>query len=234
MRRTTSETHAIPLVLLLGLVGLTCKTVPSPPPASPAGAAGEAAPPVPELAGQVASTLFKISISRHHRVPKSGAVPPEHANQRNEDTWKGDPGKLYDVTFHVRGIVEPRIYEGGRPDPASPFVQVGGTASDRPGEHGRQYAVFKVEVSDPEQVYFLNKDHANLAHHEVYPIDYRLNVKVRGGARVAVALVDQPESGAIANHRDLVLDGIPPGVLAQPFKDQFLYVVADRVAPAAD
>ena len=200
-----------------------------------AGDAGPAeAPPAAgvDLLGKVARSLIKITCSNYVGDQTSGPVPANQINQRNEDTFKGDPAKTYDVTFRVRGVVEPRIYDAGMTDPASPFVQVGGTPSTANREHGIQYGVFKIEVSDPKQVYYLNKDHMNLKDHELYKLDYKLVVKVKGGATVAAAFIDRAGSGAIANHRNVVLEGVPADVVMQPFKDQFLYIEGDTVAPA--
>ena len=137
------------------------------------------------------------------------------------------------MTFRVRGVVEPRIYEGGAPDAtSSPFVQVGGMPSNVNREHGIQYGVFRIEVSDPKQVYYLNKDHMNLKDHELYMLDFKLKVKVKGGATVSAVFSDRANSGAIANHRNVVLAGVPTDVVMQPFKDQFMYIEGDSVAPA--
>jgi hypothetical protein len=186
-----------------------------------------------DLLGKVAKSLIKITCSNYVGNQTSGPVPAAQTNQRNEDTFKGDPAKTYDVTFRVRGVVEPRIYDGGTPDPtSSPFVQVGGMPSNVTREHGVQYGVFRIEVSDPKQVYYLNKDHMNLKDHELYKLDYKLTVKVKGGATVSAVFSDRAGSGAIANHRNVVLEGVPSDVVMQPFKDQFMYIEGDTVIPA--
>jgi hypothetical protein len=186
-----------------------------------------------DLLGKVARSLIKITCSSYVGNQTSGPVPAAQTNQRNEDTFKGDPAKIYDVTFRVRGVVEPRIYDGGTPDPtSSPFVQVGGMPSNVTREHGVQYGVFRIEVSDPKQVYYLNKDHMNLKDHELYKLDYKLTVKVKGGATVSAVFSDRAGSGAIANHRNVMLEGVPSDVVTQPFKDQFMYIEGDTVIPA--
>jgi hypothetical protein len=89
--------------------------------------------------------------------------------------------------------------------------------------------VFKIEVSEPRQVYFLNKDQ-NLKDHELYKLDYKIALKVKGGATISMVFADRPKSGAIANHKSMVVDGIPAEVVMQPFKDQFMYIEADAVS----
>ncbi len=173
--------------------------------------------------GKVQKSVFKITLTRTVGNGTSGPIASAMENQKNEDTLKGDATKTYDVTFRVRGLVEPRIYEGGMADPASPWLQVGGMPSNTGAEHGRQYGVFKIEVSDPKQVWFLNKDQ-KLKDHELYKLDYMVTVKAKGGATISVVFADAPSSGAIANHKNMVVEGIPEDVVKQPFKDQFMLI----------
>jgi hypothetical protein len=184
-----------------------------------------------ELTGKVARTVFKITCSARIGDGTSGPIPSAQENQRNEDMLKGDATRSYDVSFHVRGLVEPRIYEGGTPDATNPWLLVGGMPSDVNREHGRQYGVFKIEVSEPRQVYFLNRDQ-RLKNHELYKLDYKVVVRARGGATVSMVFADRASSGAIANHRSVVVDDVPAEVVAQPFKDQFMWIEVDSVAPA--
>jgi hypothetical protein len=86
-------------------------------------------------------------------------------------------------------------------------------------------------VREPPQAYFLNRYHRDHTDHEVYPMDYRLTVRVKGGARLAVVL-SNGNSCAITNHRNRVVDGLPPEVIMQPFKDQFLYIEAEAIGEA--
>jgi hypothetical protein len=97
---------------------------------------------------------------------------------------------------------------------------------------GGQYVRLRIEVSDPQQVYYLNRFVQGMhTDHEVYPMDYRLKVQIKGGATVAVIL-QNGNNCSIANHRNKVVEGLPADVIMQPFKDQFLYVEGDAVAPA--
>ena len=188
-----------------------------------------------DLLGKVGQVADQDHLLELRRQPDQRSRARAQTNQRNEDTFKGDPAKTYDVTFRVRGVVEPRIYDGGTPDPtSSPFVQVGGMPSNVTREHGVQYGVFRIEVSDPKQVYYLNKDHMNLKDHELYKLDFKLTVKVKGGATVSAVFSDRAGSGAIANHRNVVLEGVPSDVVMQPFKDQFMYIEGDTVIPAPE
>jgi hypothetical protein len=192
-------------------------------------AAGEAPPAAGgvELLGKVHKTLFKVTISML-QDGRSGVVPVPQRKQRNEDTFTGDASKNYEVVFRIRGLVEPRIYDGGMLDPASPFINIGGTPNTGGGENRAQYANFRLDVSEPRQVYHLNRFQMGHTDHQVYPMDYRLKVRMKGGALVA-AVVDDSNCCAIANHTNKVVPGFPEDVVMQPFKDQFIYYEAESV-----
>ncbi len=182
--------------------------------------------------GKLDKTLFKVVITKYDGDGRSGCgVVASQVNQLNEDTLKGDATKTYDVTFRVRGLVEPRMYNGGMTDPASPFINVGGTPNNGGAENQGQYGIFKVEVADPKMAYYINAFHTGHTDHQVYPMDYKLKVKAKGGSKISVSTVDT-NACAIANKANKVVDGVPTDVVMQPFKDQFLYVEAESVAEA--
>jgi hypothetical protein len=184
------------------------------------------------VVGKLDKTLFKIVITKYDGDGRSGCgVVEAQKNQTNEDTLKNDASKTYDVTFRVRGLVEPRMYNAGTPDPASPFINVGGTPNNGGAENQGQYAIFKIDVAEPKQSYYLNAFHGDHKDHQVYPMDYRLKVKAKGGSKISVLLVDS-NACAIANKMNKIVEGLPADVLMQPFKDQFLYVEAESVVAA--
>ena len=180
--------------------------------------------------GKLEKTLFKIVITNYDPDGRSGCgVVAAQKNQTNADVLVGDATKTYEVTFRVRGLVEPRMYNGGMADPASPFINVGGTPNTGGAENQGQYANFKVEVADPKLSYHINAFHTGHTDHQVYPMDYRLKVRAKGGSMISVMLVDS-NACAIANRMNKIVDGLPADVVMQPFKDQFLYVEAEAVA----
>ena len=187
---------------------------------------------VSDLVGTIHKTLFTLTVARLDPDGRSGCTPndPKFVSQRNEDTFKGEPNKTYNVRFRVRGVVEPKVYDGGKLDPADPFVSIGG----RPTTNGRenasnQYGKFSIEVSEPNEVYYLNRLHGSQTDHEVYEMDYTLTVPVKGNATLAVVFADQNQC-AITNHRNKVVEGLAADVITQPFKDQFLYVEVESVS----
>ena len=203
-------------------------------PQNPPDAAPDAPAAVAALVGKMEKTLFKMTIANYDPNPRSGCNrdDPTFRDQKNEDTLKGDPNTTYDVTFRVRGLVEPKGYTGGMPDPANPWVNIGGMPSSNGAENlSNQYMKLRLEVSDPQQVYYLNRYHGDHTDHEVYVLDYKLTVKVKGNATMAAILLNENRC-AIANHRSKVVEGIPAEVIMQPFKDQFAYIEVESVAPA--
>jgi hypothetical protein len=186
------------------------------------------------LAGKVQKSLLTLTVARLDPDGRSGCTPndPKFVSQRNEDTLKGDPNKTYHVTFRVRGVVEPKVYDGGRLDSTDPWVNIGGAPTTVGRENAsNQYGKFSIEVSNPKEVYYLNRLHGDQTDHEVYVMDYRLTVPARGNAALAVVFADQNQC-AITNHRNKVVEGLPADVIAQPYKDQFLYVEVESISEA--
>jgi hypothetical protein len=115
-------------------------------------------------------------------------------------TFDGEAGVLYDVTLHVRGVVEPKNFTGG--EVRFDHFQTGGTAIRN------DYNFYSLEVSEPAAKYTFNR-HADKVGHYTFPIDYQVTVPIRGGARVIMGAYDSNDV-AIANHKHFVVDGVPP------------------------
>jgi hypothetical protein len=187
---------------------------------------------VTELVGKLNKTLFKQTIKNLDPDGRSGCgLTADMTMQSNEDTLKGDAAKTYEITFRVRGLWEPRMVMGGMADPASPFINVGGTPHTGGAENQRQYSNIRLETADPKQAYHLNTFHTGHTDHTVYPMDYKLKVKAKGGSKVSFLLQDG-NACMIANKMNKVVDGVPAEVVMQPFKDQFLYVEAESATEA--
>jgi hypothetical protein len=205
---------------------------PSTPPDASAPDSGGGGTAVGDLVGKLSKTLFKQTIAKLDPDGRSGCgLTAEMTMQGNEDTLKGDAAKTYEVTFRVRGLWEPRMVQGGMADPASPFINVGGMAHQGGAENQRQYSNIRLETADPKQVYHLNTFHMGHTDHTVYPMDYKLKVKAKGGSKVSFVLQDG-NACMIANKMLKVVEGVPADVVMQPFKDQFLYVEAESATEA--
>jgi hypothetical protein len=115
-------------------------------------------------------------------------------------TFAGRPGVLYDVTLHVRGVVEPKNFIGG--DVKFEHFQTGGTAVRN------DYNFYSLAVSEPAATYTFNR-HVEKVGHYTFPIDYEITIPIRGGALVTMGAYDSNDV-AIANHKHFVVAGVPP------------------------
>jgi len=134
-------------------------------------------------------------------------------------TLAADPRRIYEVTLHVRGVVEPKNFEGG--EVQFEHFQSNGTPV------GNDYNFYDIEVSDPHAVYTVNRS-AERVGHFTFPIDYRVTIPIRGGATVRIAAHDSNDV-AIANHEHHVVAGVPPA--PQAFDGQFFQVDVDAIRP---
>jgi hypothetical protein len=147
--------------------------------------------------------------------------------QTTDPAWKlkrelvrhfgGKPGALYDLTLHVRGVVEPKNFTGG--EVQFEHFQSGGTPVRN------DYNFYNIAVSDPAAIYTVNR-HADKVGHYTFPIDYVVTIPIRGGAIVTLGAYDSNDV-AIANHKHFVVDGVPPA--PQPFDGQFFQIDVIKV-----
>jgi len=129
----------------------------------------------------------------------------------------GVKGKLYEVTFHVRGVVEPKNYIGG--EVQHDHFQIGGAAIKN------DYNFYSLYVSDPEAIYNFNRNEEKVGHY-TFPIDYHVTIKIRSGATVTMGSYDSNDV-EIANHQRFVIPGVPPA--PQPFDGQFFQLDVEAV-----
>jgi hypothetical protein len=132
--------------------------------------------------------------------------------------FSGRAGALYDVTLHVRGVVEPKNFTGGTVQ--FDHFQTGGTAVKN------DYNFYSLHVSDPEATYTFNRNEQKVGHY-TFPIDYRVTIPIRGGAIVTMGAYDSNDV-AIANHEHHIVVGVPPAPL--PFDGQFFQLDVESVA----
>ena len=132
-------------------------------------------------------------------------------------TFSGKPGVVYDVTLRVRGVVEPKNFTGGEVE--YEHFQRGGTPVKN------DYNFYNITVSDPAATYTVNRNAEKVGHY-TFPIDYRVTVRIRGGATVIVGAYDSNDV-AIANHAHQVVEGVRPA--PAPFDGQFFQVDVESV-----
>ena len=143
-------------------------------------------------------------------------------------TLGGSPGVGYDVTLRFRGVLEPKIYSGGR-GPGDHFY-IGGQPTKT------NYNVYRLGVSSPKQDYFLNYDEAEGETHRVFAIDYSQTIRMNGGATVTLEL-DDLDCTLVRNCRAFgsavcqpyVVAGVPPAPNA--FDGQFVHIEVVLVVP---
>ena len=133
-------------------------------------------------------------------------------------TFGGKAGMTYEVTLHVRGIVEPKNFTGGKVE--FDHFQTDGTAVRN------DYNFYSLHVSDPEATYTFNRNEEKVGHY-TFPIDYRVTIPIRGGATVTMGAYDSNDV-AIANHKHFVVNGVPPA--PAPFDGQFFQLDVEKVS----
>lgn len=117
----------------------------------------------------------------------------------------GAPNQLYDVELLFRGIAELGIYSGG--------VIVGSTGSRL--VHGGAYVndghnLYKLTVSDPPAVYFLNNWNGVESYAPCYVIRYSATIQIRTGATITLH-ADAVNGGEISNFGPSQIVTVLPG-----------------------
>jgi hypothetical protein len=152
----------------------------------------------------------------------------------------GTPGKTYDVTVRIRGVVEPKGYQNGMKDVANDGWYVGG----EPSQQGT-YNIYMLWVSAPTvipstlgagQFFFLNAvDHAEA--HFTYPIDNTVTISIAAGAEIWF-LLDDSNCLNVKNCDSTSIDSVTAGTcnpsvipdlpessgITQPYEGQFIYM----------
>jgi hypothetical protein len=155
----------------------------------------------------------------------TGDVPESCATTSRKVTSAvlgGLAGAQYDTALRFRGVVEQTSYTGGTADG---FWYTGGSPSDP------KYNVYRLDVSNPPQTYFLNAGTAQLLY--CVAIDYTRSLRIATGA--TVTLTADPLDGLEIKNRDsngmpIVIPGIPPAPAA--FDGQFIQMDVLSVSQA--
>ena len=134
-------------------------------------------------------------------------------------TFGGGKATVYEVSLHVRGVVEPKNFTSGTVQ--FDHFQTDGTPVKN------DYNFYSLHVSDPEATYTFNRNEEKVGHY-VFAIDYRVRIPIRGGATVTMGAYDSNDV-AIANHQHLVVNGVPPAPAA--FDGQFFQLDVESVTP---
>lgn len=145
------------------------------------------------------------------------ADPKWKLKQEIVRTFAGKRGVLYDVTLHVRGVVEPKNFVGG--EVRFDHFQSGGEPVKN------DYNFYNLSVSAPAANYTVNRNAEKVGHY-TFPIDYRVTIPIEGGATVVMGAYDSNDV-AIANHEQHVVPGVKPA--PEAFDGQFFDIEVEQV-----
>ncbi len=163
-----------------------------------------------------------------------------------ELTFGGDPGRYYEVTVAVRGLVESKTYSGGvDADSSGSQIPANGLyIGGAPDNNTNGYNVYRLRTESPAQNYFLNSvgvpGNTRMCHC-VFDTDYEFTFEVEGGSKLILSSAD-PNNSATANcgiasdnscaGTEVSLTNLDPlianAIGEQPYNGQFLgFVVLD-------
>jgi hypothetical protein len=109
---------------------------------------------------------------------------------------KGDPGKVYELTFKVRGIVEAKNYQDGKRRATG--LDPGATGGDLWYEGGTAplstYNSYELhvtpKVAGAPNDYFLNSRDGSTENHQSWALNYSATIKVQGGGTITFRAFD--------------------------------------------
>ncbi|HET6146223.1 MAG TPA: hypothetical protein VFH68_01730 [Polyangia bacterium] len=136
----------------------------------------------------------------------------------------GTSGTVYQVKFHIRGVVEPTHVQGGTTGTPVNFNTGGTPFADNLNEG--QYQQWQIIVTNPSQHYFVNAFNAVQLTHAVRLLDFQETIPVAAGARVTVQVHDG-NGHLISNTTAPIL--MPAGVPGSVNSGQFVQLDVDAV-----
>jgi hypothetical protein len=114
-------------------------------------------------------------------------------------SFGGQTGTLYDVTLHVQGIVEPKIYRGG--NDASELATNGFLTAGTVDNVRNQHSVYALRVTVPTGTYFFNSLGRDNVRHSAFPVDYEATITIQGATPIELWISD-PNCHALRNCGD--------------------------------
>ena len=126
----------------------------------------------------------------------------------------GDDGVIYNVVLHFRGLVEQKSYSS--PVSTDGMWIEGGTPD------GSSFNIFKLEISSPPQIYYLNAGSSYID--ECFVVNVQKTVVMSDSAVVTLTADAGGDALSTRNRDDqgnpIVVMGVPP--YPNPFDGQFL------------
>lgn len=144
--------------------------------------------------------------------PGPGSCTAQFTNYSESGVVGGTPGQTYILNLRFRGVVEQNSYAGGEQD---------GYWYTDGHPNNSSYNVYKLEISDPEQYYYINAGTAGIAH--TWALDYNKSLEAKAGATITLS-VDTADSALITNYDENATPIIIPGIAPAPnsYNGQFL------------
>jgi hypothetical protein len=135
-------------------------------------------------------------------------------------TTAGDGETIYDITLHVRGVVETKMYHGACGPGARSATEGQWASGGSPNADNRD--VFRLTISSPAQTYVLNPGPSDRA--GTVALDFSLGVRVRGGGTITVVAysIDGFELDNSGGDGGAVTAS--GAAIAQPYDGQFVEV----------
>ena len=172
--------------------------------------------------------------------PQLDAVKNQHVSRQ----FGGDPNITYNVTLHVRGIIEHYWYEGGMLDPVSKVFYTGGLPTvgglvsacknlvstlpfALPAEISPSdkcfngFNVFAMTVSAPQQHYYLNYTTDKVVDrppHAVYNDDYTVTIPIKGQAALDFYIIGSDEHQCYNHDKTIAGVSLP----SSPYVGEFV------------
>ena len=132
---------------------------------------------------------------------------------------RGFAGQLYTATLLIRGVIEMGTYTGGTVIPGTE----GACVLDPTGPVMDGHNIYKLEISDPHQVYYLNRwvaaTYSFPNYTGCFAARYIFDAQIYGGATVTMS-ADPVNGGEVTNFAQVVaplVPGDPAFVVTQPY-----------------
>jgi hypothetical protein len=137
------------------------------------------------------------------------------SNDDHEITVHVPDGREHTCTLLIRGIVEPKTYDGGY-NPKT-WLNVGGTPAPDTCN------IYELSVDDPPQTYYLN---AGKSAGTIYVIDYTMQIKIKDNSNLKLHSDSIDNLEAPNSDRASVPDNNEkhPIMVKQPYAGQFIQV----------
>ncbi len=169
------------------------------------------------VAGSLAGLAWLLPCTSAHSATSCDTTATATAST----TVAGTTGVTYDVTVHLRGVVEQRTYATSCADGSA--VAGGATSASDP------FNIYELDISAPPQRLYVNP--GTSAINLTGPLDYSLAFRADAGATITLR-ADSIDAGEIFNHD---ATGAPVSVsgtsVTQPFDGQFIEMSVDTVVP---